>query len=261
MLEQNAVKPLYEQLMDAIKQDIEAQKYREGDRLPTETEMEAIYHVSRITVRRAIKELCDRHILVKKQGKGTFILDKSYPTELIGIAGFHEVVSEQKREAGQELLSVTEHEAGEWLSGLLRISPVQKVAEVRRLFRADGRPMLIDTCYLPLLRFPQITRYFSGDFSVYSVLRERYGVRLVNAEKVIRTRKAHAEEAHLLGCRPGDPVFDTQKTVYDENGVPIHTSVGILNGETTSYIITLDNQSQMKIAGPKDNVPHLLMQP
>ena len=51
MLEQNALKPLYEQLMDAIREDIQKQVYKPGDRLPTETELEQIYGVSRITVR------------------------------------------------------------------------------------------------------------------------------------------------------------------------------------------------------------------
>ena len=56
MLQQNAAKPLYEQLMEAIRADIEAEIYRPGDKLPTESELEKIYKVSRITVRRAVKE-------------------------------------------------------------------------------------------------------------------------------------------------------------------------------------------------------------
>lgn len=77
MLEQNIIKPLYQQLMDAIIENIKNGTYKAGDKLPTETELEATYNVSRITVRRAVKELCDKNILEKKQGKGTFVLDPS----------------------------------------------------------------------------------------------------------------------------------------------------------------------------------------
>ena len=59
MLNQNALTPLYEQLKNAIKDDIHAQIYRPGDRMPSEAELEEKYQVSRITVRRAVKELCE----------------------------------------------------------------------------------------------------------------------------------------------------------------------------------------------------------
>ena len=65
MLEQNIIKPLYQQLIDAIIENIKNGTYKAGDKLPTETELEATYNVSRITVRRAVKELCDKNILVK----------------------------------------------------------------------------------------------------------------------------------------------------------------------------------------------------
>ena len=74
MLNQNALTPLYEQLKNAIKDDIHAHIYRPGDRMPSEAELEEKYQVSRITVRRAVKELCEEEILVRKQGKGTFVL-------------------------------------------------------------------------------------------------------------------------------------------------------------------------------------------
>ena len=68
MLDQNALVPLYEQLKDAIKEDIKAKIYCPGDRMPSEVELEEKYQVSRITVRRAVKELCEEEILVRLTG-------------------------------------------------------------------------------------------------------------------------------------------------------------------------------------------------
>lgn len=73
MLDQNASTPLYEQLKNAIRKEIDEKKYSSGDRMPSEAELEKLYNVSRITVRRAIKELCDEEVLVRRQGKGTFV--------------------------------------------------------------------------------------------------------------------------------------------------------------------------------------------
>ena len=80
MLDQNISTPLYEQLKVALKEDIRNKIYKPGDRMPSEIELEKQYSVSRITVRRAIKELCEENILIRKQGKGTFVAPKN--TEL-----------------------------------------------------------------------------------------------------------------------------------------------------------------------------------
>ena len=90
MLNQNALTPLYEQLKNAIKEDIQAQIYRPGDRMPSEAELEEKYQVSRITVRRAVKELCEEEILVRKQGKGTFVLSCGVQSRFDQLAGFHD---------------------------------------------------------------------------------------------------------------------------------------------------------------------------
>ena len=97
MLNQNALTPLYEQLKNAIKDDIHAQIYRPGDRMPSEAELEEKYQVSRITVRRAVKELCEEEILVRKQGKGTFVLSTGVQSRIDQLAGFHDSMESQGR--------------------------------------------------------------------------------------------------------------------------------------------------------------------
>ena len=82
MLDQNIPTPLYEQLKNAIKEEIAQKVYMPGERMPSEQELEEKYKVSRITVRRAVKELCEDGILVRKQGKGTFVLDSQMAARL-----------------------------------------------------------------------------------------------------------------------------------------------------------------------------------
>ena len=100
------IRDRYQQLIDAIIENIKNGTYKAGDKLPTETELEATYNVSRITVRRAVKELCDKNILVKKQGKGTFVLDPSLRIRLNDISGFHEAIEERNQNSFSELLSL-----------------------------------------------------------------------------------------------------------------------------------------------------------
>ena len=245
MLEQNAMKPLYEQLLEAIREDIRKQVYKPGDRLPTETELEEIYGVSRITVRRAVKELCDQKILMKKQGKGTFVLNRGFQSHLEGIGGFHESIGGE-RQTETKLLKLSEQAAGAEMAGYLKISETDRVIVVKRVLSADQVPMMIDTCYIPSSRFPEMMDRLTGDFSIYRIFHEDYGISFATAEKVLKVRVATEEEGELLECKPGCPVFDIFKIVYDEHKVPVHVSVDITNGENTSYIISTDNTNHLK---------------
>ena len=239
------MKPLYEQLLEAIREDIRKQVYKPGDRLPTETELEEIYGVSRITVRRAVKELCDHKSLMKKQGKGTFVLDRSFQSHLEGIGGFHEGIGGE-RQTETKLLKLSEQAAGAEMAGYLKISETDRVIVVKRVLSADQVPMMIDTCYIPSSRFPEMMDRLTGDFSIYRIFHEDYGISFATAEKVLKVRVATEEEGELLECKPGCPVFDIFKIVYDEHKVPVHVSVDITNGENTSYIISTDNTNHLK---------------
>ena len=73
MLNKNSIQPLYRQLMDIITQQIKNGTYKPGEKIPTEPELAELYHVSRITVRRTVEELCTQGYLIKHQGKGTFV--------------------------------------------------------------------------------------------------------------------------------------------------------------------------------------------
>ena len=73
MLNKNSIQPLYKQLMDIITQQIKNGTYKPGEKIPTEPELADLYHVSRITVRRTVEELCTQGYLIKHQGKGTFV--------------------------------------------------------------------------------------------------------------------------------------------------------------------------------------------
>ena len=72
-MNKHSATPLYQQLVDSIKEQIQSGKIKEGDKLMTEQELSEVYNVSRITVRKAMELLSDEGIVVKKQGIGTFV--------------------------------------------------------------------------------------------------------------------------------------------------------------------------------------------
>ena len=260
MLKQDAATPLYEQLMNEVERKIREGYYKPGDKIATEAEMAKEFGVSLITVRKAVSLLMEKGLVIKKQGKGTFVLNREIRPHLEGIGGFHDALGGMQR-ASTELLSIDEVEAGQEFGDYLSMPASYPIIRIRRVLSADGAPVMLDTCYLPAFRYPGIRQRLTGNFSVYGILREEYGIKMTTAEKVLKVRWANGEEQRLLNCGEGDPVFDIFKIVYDENRIPVHVSISIINGENTSYIISTDNRNHLKIKNRKKKVNELIEQP
>ena len=160
MLDQNSAVPLYEQLKDAIRADILSGVYKPGTRLPNEAELEAEYGVSRITVRRAVKELVSEGFIVKKQGKGTFV------RSVRGLSACHEteVVILEKR---------IDHASPDCTC--LGIDADDDVIYLRYLLRSGGLPRMIDSVYLPLKLYPELSIGSDSDSVLLGILQKEYG--------------------------------------------------------------------------------------
>lgn len=249
MLDQNALVPLYEQLKDAIKEEIKAKVYGPGDRVPSEAELEEKYQVSRITVRRAVKELCEEDILVRKPGKGTFVLNTGVKSRIDRLGGFHDAMELQGKKVRTEVLEKSIIQVKPSYAEDLQIKSEDEVVCLKRIMYADELPMMLDTCYLPLVRFPGIVDRMTGEFSVFRTLKEDYKINLKRYYKVLKVRKATKDVSKYLQCRSGDPLFDIFKITYDENGISQYISISILKGEDTAYIISSDDDDKMSHVG------------
>ena len=82
--------PLYKQIVQAIQHSIQSGEYPEGSRLPSEQELSELFHVSRITVRTALKELADEELVIRRQGKGTYVGKKKFKRNLSLVTSFSE---------------------------------------------------------------------------------------------------------------------------------------------------------------------------
>ncbi|QOV19127.1 UTRA domain-containing protein [Blautia liquoris] len=249
MLDQNALTPLYEQLKNSITEDIKAKIYRPGDRMPSETELEQKYGVSRITVRRAVKELCEEEVLIRKQGKGTFVLNAGTKNRLDQLRGFHDAMGEQGKSVKTEILERSIIHVKESYAKDLQINRDNDVMYLKRVMYADDMPMMYDMCYLPMNRFPGIVDKLTGDFSIFRVLRDEYELNPEDYYKVIKVRKATKEVAGFLQCTVGDPLFDIFKITYNEEKIPLFISISLIKGENTSYVIASDTEDHLNHIG------------
>ena len=252
MLDQNAATPLYEQLKQAIKKGIRDGEYPPGSRMPSEAEMEKLYDVSRITVRRAVKELCEEEILARKQGKGTFVLSSaqiSYNRLDRTVGGFHDSLARDGKEATVDILEKAIIRVSATYARDLQITVEDYVVYLKRLMYGNQVPVMIDTAYIPAKRFPGIYDKLVGNVALFHLMESEYRVKLERYYKVLKVQKADREMSRLLNCHVGDPMFDLFKITYNEEGIPQNISVSILSGENTYYVISNEEGDQVNQSG------------
>lgn len=247
MLDTNSLKPLYIQLEAEIRQALREKKYLPGDRLPSEEELCEQYQVSRITVRKAIQQLTDQHILEKHRGKGTFV---STPSRSVDLKehGFTNYLSAIGHKSHHLLLKKELQSSDDFLCETLSLQPNEPVCYVQRLIFEDDSPLALDEIYISSLTYPDFLDRITGDISFYELLDNYYNVSRGESVCEIAVRIANAEQASILHCQAGDPLFLLQKTCFAFDGTPIHYSRSLVRGDRISYTICTQNSNTQFIS-------------
>lgn len=209
-LERDGLPSLHEQLSDQLRQfALTAQR---GERLPTEGELTSMFGVSRVTVRRAIETLVREGLLVRIQGRGTFVgrqrvqtLDRLRPF----VATFEDDgdVETQLVEFG-------------WKSGEDAPDALQNddVLAFRRLYSTDGSPHALVDVYLPKRIGAQITRNQLEAHPIYHVLQNSLEIELREAQVRVSSGSATADVAQLLGLPAAHSLLMLERTTLDVDG-------------------------------------------
>ena len=148
----SAVVPLYQQVKDDIRAAIESGKYKTNEKIPPEPELSAEYSVSRITVRRAVEELCAEGYLVKMQGRGTFVSKPRIHRKFAsgrGTASFTETCKEYGMVPGARLLNRQIVPVRKDEEAFFHVGPEALLIYIQRLRTADGQPVFLENLFLP----------------------------------------------------------------------------------------------------------------
>jgi GntR family transcriptional regulator len=225
--------PLYAQVKAALQDEIE-RTMQPGDALPTEPELEQKYKVSRITVRRALDELASEGLILRQQGRGTFVREPGITQELPRLVSW----SQQMRQAGYlpETFSteVETIEAPHEVAAMLRLAHGAQVTRVRRLRGVSGEPVCVMVNYLPDGLLPDVEASGFVEDSLYATLAAS-GVRPVRAEDTVEARAATGWEAERLGISEGAPLLQVTRLTFDGDGKPLYVSVVSNRGDKYRY--------------------------
>ena len=227
-LQSESSSPLYHQLMQRLLEDIERGTYPVGSRIPPEHQLEELYKVSRVTVRRALAELTADGLLEKKQGKGTFVSTPRISQDLKSIHSFHDACKQNGFQGGTTVVHVRETEADAADIEELNLRTGDRVLETLRICTADGVPVVLEKNHFSMAYSYLENENLSG--SLYNVLRD-YGIEPRQATHDISMAFATESQAKMLDVEPGAPLMRLHEVVYDQKGRPLHNSLQLIRGD------------------------------
>ena len=236
MLKQDAITPWYVQLMEELETSIRNGVYKPGDKIMTEAEMAKEYGVSLITVRKAVGSLMEKGLVVRKQGKGTFVTKPKYSRNMKKLQSFTEMCEQMGVKPGAQVLENRLIMADKKVADRLGIEPGSNVVYISRLRLADGEPVQVEKSYFPL-KYAFLLEEDLNNGSMFECLKEKAGAKVASSEKMIELCRATAEEAALMDVKKGDYLLFVKSTAYDENGEPMYAGIQLINGDRFSLYV------------------------
>jgi len=226
--------------------EISAGDLRPGDRLPSEDELLARFSVSRITVRRAIQNLIQRGMVEIQRGRGTFVLPPRVSQELTQLTGFVEDMDRLGRKATARVVSKTIVAADARVSAHLGISMGMRVTRIERVRLSNSIPMSFDETYLPLEIGKKIITNDLRVKPIFTLLEEKYGIPLLEAEYKLEATIASPKLALALSVTEGSPIFQIERTSFTTGNQPIDYEVLSYRGDLIRFVTRLERLSLAK---------------
>lgn len=229
--------PLYRQIKDLILQALDNGEWRPGEAIPSEIELAARFHVSQGTVRKAIDEMAADNLLVRRQGKGTFVASHNDPRaffrflRLTPLAGGIEPSKSVPLECWRA-------KAGSEAVRVLGLQMGEPIIIVRRLLEFADKPVVVDEIYLPGDVFPGLTldvlKESTG--SLYSMFETKFGVRMIRAEERLRAVAADRATAELLNVPEGSPLLSVERISFTYGDRPVEWRRGLYSTAEHCYL-------------------------
>ena len=210
--------PLYHQLAEQLTDAVEGGQLKPGDQFENEMALAERLELSRPTVRRAIAELVDRGLLVRRRGVGTTVASQVIHRR-DELTSLFDDMERRGQQPHSRLLRLEGGVTNPVAAAALGLPEDAPLVFIERLRTAGETPTALMHNWLPA-RFADVTAAELESGSLYAALRAR-GVRPAVAHQTIGARRPSATERRLLGLAPGDPLLTMNRRAYDAAGVGV----------------------------------------
>jgi len=231
-----AFSPLYRQIKGLLTRSLQGGEWRPGEAIPSEVELAARFKVSQGTVRKAIDALADENLLVRRQGKGTFVA--THAEERVQFR-FLRLMPDEGEVGGmaRRFIDCRRLRAPADVARALALKAGDATVQVRRVLSFQGRPVVLDDIWLPGQAFKGLTAERLAGYRgpMYGLFESEFGVRMIRAEEKLRAVAAGAPAAALLGVAPGAPLLSVERLSFTYGDRPVELRRGLYDTEAHYY--------------------------
>ncbi|MEP7154640.1 MAG: GntR family transcriptional regulator [Betaproteobacteria bacterium] len=228
--------PLYREVRHHLMEAIAEGTWKPGEAIPAESELAAHFGVSIGTLRKAIDELVANQVLVRYQGRGTFVTTHN-PQRLM--FHFFHIVGEDgsKQYPAVKTLEFKSGRVDAATAKLLDIPPAERVFRIRNALSLDGNVVIIDDITLPQTLFPGLTQsVFTGrENTIYHFYQSRFGINVLRTHERLRAVTVPADIAPLLGVNNANPLLRVQRVALTYRDRPVELRISHVNTAVHEY--------------------------
>jgi GntR family transcriptional regulator len=234
-----AFSPLYQQIKGLILNSLRVGEWKPGEAIPSEMELAARFRVSQGTVRKAIDELAAENLLVRRQGKGTFVATHAEQhvqfrfLKLVPDSG----TPGSEGPAQRDIVECRRARASADVARALALRTGDAVLQARRVLSFAGTPTILEDIWLPAAPFKGLTaeRLANHHGPMYALFETEFNVRMVRAEEKIRALLPDSVQSSLLKIERNTPLLSVERIAYTYNDVPMELRRGLYLTGTHYY--------------------------
>ncbi len=240
--------PLYRQVKRALLKLLESGRFGPGEALPSESEIAQLLQVSIGTLRRAVDELVHEHVLIRRQGKGTFVAlhnDDRFLFQFFHVeprsADALDSLTQEREYPVVDCVAFDKARATETQAAALRIRLGDPVFSISNRLSLGGRPVVHDAICLSALVFKGLTekRFIERPSTVYNLYQMDHGISVLRAQERARAAAASREVARILGVATGVPVLEVHRIALSFGEKPVEYRVSTVNTQQHDYVSVL----------------------
>lgn len=220
--------PLYQQIKSLILQSLQSGEWKPGELIPSEVELAHRFKVSQGTVRKAIDELASENLVVRRQGKGTFVATHHEARAQFRFLRLMPDAGEPHN-ADNKILEVKRLRAPAEVARQLDMKSGDSVIFIKRVQSFDGAPTIVEELWLPGMIFKGLTieRLVEYKGPMYGLFESEFGTRMIRASERIRAVAADESTASLLNVEQNTPLLSVERVSYTYGDKPVEVRRGL----------------------------------
>jgi len=227
--------PLYYQLAENLREQIESGALKPGSQLPSERELGEELGISRMTVRQASTYLAQKGTLVIKPGVGTFVAEPKLTYDALHLLGFTEEMMTQGREVSSRVLEQAVVLPPEGVASKLGLDANARTIKIVRLRLEQDTPLLLETIHIPAALCPRLEKQDLARNSLYALMENKYGIVLKRARQTFEATNANEFESQLFGIATHAPMLMSEGVTFSGSNSPVEYFKAVYRGDRFKF--------------------------